>query len=76
MLKKKEIAQVEVIEEGSQDKKINIDWGRQGGIILGYIVILLGYYAFIANTLLFDQYGIEISYLDMDRTTIFWTYET
>ena len=76
MLKKKEIAQVEDIEEGSQDKKISIDWGRQGGAILGYLIIILGYYAFIANTLLVDQYGIEISYLDMDRTTIFWTYET
>ncbi len=76
MLEKKEKAQVEYLEGESQDKKISIDWGRQGGIILGYIVILLGYYAFIANTLLFDQYGIEISYLDMDRTTIFWTYET
>ena len=76
MLKKKEIEQVEEFEGESQDKKISIDWGRQGGIILGYIIIILGYYAFIANTLLFDQYGIEISYVDMDRTTIFWTHET
>jgi len=76
MLKKKEIEQVEKFEGESQDKKISIDWGRQGGVILGYLIIILGYYAFIANTLLFDQYGIEISYLDMDRTTIFWTYET
>jgi hypothetical protein len=76
MLKKKEIEQVEEFEGESQDRKISIDWGRQGGVILGYLVIILGYYAFIANTLLFDQYGLEISYLDMDRTTIFWTYET
>ncbi|MHA2287568.1 MAG: hypothetical protein ACXABG_02155, partial [Promethearchaeota archaeon] len=76
MLKKKEKAQVEYLEEESKDKKIYIDWGRQGGVILGYIVIVLGYYAFIANTLLFDQYGFEISYVDMDRTIIFWTYET
>ena len=75
MLKKKEIEQVE-FEGESQDRKIRIDWGRQGGAILGYLIIILGYYAFIANTLLVDQYGIEISYLDMDRTTIFWTYET
>jgi hypothetical protein len=76
MLKKKEKAQVEYLEGESQDKKISIDWGRQGGVILAYLVIILGYYAFIANTMLFDQYGIEISYLIMDRTTIFWTYET
>jgi len=76
MLKKKEIEQVEEFEGESQDRKISIDWGRQGGVILGYLIIILGYYAFIANTLLYDQYGLEISYLDMDRTTIFWTYET
>lgn len=76
MLKKKEKAQVEYLVGENQDKKISIDWGRQGGIILGYLVILLGYYAFIANTLLFDKYGVEISYLDMDRTIIFWTHET
>jgi len=76
MLKKKEIEQVEEFEGESQDRKISIDWGRQGGVIFGYLIIILGYYAFIANTLLYDQYGLEISYLDMDRTTIFWTYET
>jgi hypothetical protein len=76
MLEKKEIEQEQEFEGENQDKKIKIDWGRQGGAFLGYLIIILGYYAFIANTLLFDQYGVEISYLDMDRTTIFWTYET
>jgi len=76
MLKRKTKTQVEVYEEERQDKKVYIDWGRQGGVILGYIVIILGYYAFIANTLLVDEYGFDISYLDMDRTIIFWTYET
>ena len=76
MLKKKEKAQVEELVGESQDKKIYIDWGRQGGVILGYLVILIGYYAFIANTLLIDEYGFGISYVDMDRTTIFWTHET
>ena len=76
MLKKKKKVQVDESEGEIKNKRISIDWGRQGGIILGYLVIVLGYYAFIANTLLFDQYGQEISYVDMDRTIIFWTHET
>jgi hypothetical protein len=55
---------------------IKIDWGRQGGVILGYIVVLLGYYGIIANTMLFDAYGHWISFVDMDRTILFWTYTT
>jgi len=55
---------------------IKIDWGRQGGVIFGYIVIFLGYYGIIANTMLFDQYGHWISFVDMDRTILFWTYTT
>ncbi|NVM43401.1 MAG: hypothetical protein HWN79_00655 [Candidatus Lokiarchaeota archaeon] len=76
MLKKDEEEKIEYFEGETPDRKIYIDWGRQGGVILAYIVIVLGYYAFIANTLLFDEYGFDISYLDMDRTIIFWTYET
>ena len=55
---------------------IKIDWGRQGGVVLSYVVILLGYYGIIANTMLFDQYGHWISFVDMDRTILFWTYTT
>ena len=55
---------------------IKIDWGRQGGVILAYVVVLLGYYGIIANTMMFDQYGHWISYTDMDRTILFWTYTT
>ncbi|MFX0029566.1 MAG: hypothetical protein ACFE8B_10170 [Candidatus Hermodarchaeota archaeon] len=55
---------------------VKIDWGRQGGVILGYIVVLLGYYGIIANTMMFDEYGRWISFLDMDRTILFWTYTT
>lgn len=55
---------------------IKIDWGRQGGLIFGYIVVLLGYYGIIANTMLFDQYGHWISFEIMDRTILFWTYTT
>ena len=55
---------------------IKIDWGRQGGIILGYIVVLLCYYGIIANTLMFDKYGHWISFNDMDKTILFWTWKT
>jgi hypothetical protein len=55
---------------------IKIDWGRQGGVIFAYVVVLLGYYGIIANTMLFDQYGHWISFVDMDRTILFWTYTT
>ena len=55
-------------------KKISIDWGRQGGVILAYIVIMLSYYGIVANTLMFDQYGDWISFEDFDRTLLFWTY--
>jgi len=65
-------------ELNDYDRKghIKIDWGRQGGVILGYIVALLGYYGIIANTMMFDQYGKWISFLDMDKTILFWTYTT
>lgn len=61
-----------------RDKKghIKIDWGRQGGVIMAYIVILLGYYGIIANTMMFDWRGRWISFVDMDRTILFWTYTT
>lgn len=65
------MALVEVTE-----KKVKIDWGRQGGVIIGCLVILMGYYGIIANTMMFDQLGYWISYVDMDRTILFWTYQT
>ena len=55
---------------------IKIDWGRQGSVILGYIIALLGYYGIIANTMMLNQYGRWISYNDMDRTILLWTYTT
>lgn len=60
----------------NQDKKIKIDWGRQGGIVIGYIVILLGFHGIIANIMLIDELGNWISFIDMDRTILFWTYNT
>ena len=53
-----------------------IDWGRQGGVIFGYIIILFGYYGIIANTVMFDQYGNWISFTLMDRSILIYTYQS
>lgn len=60
----------------NQEKKINIDWGRQGGVIVGYIIILFGFHGIIANTMMIDELGSWISFVNMDRTILFWTYKT
>ncbi|MHA2270049.1 MAG: hypothetical protein ACXAB8_19815 [Promethearchaeota archaeon] len=39
------------MDERDRKGHIKIDWGRQGGVIIAYIVILLGYYGIIANNL-------------------------
>lgn len=74
MLKENE-AQMDELESEHQSK-ISIDWGRQGGVIIGYIIIALGFYGIIANTMMINALGEYISYTDMDRTILFWTYQT
>jgi len=65
-------------ENDSSEQKgfIKIDWGRQGGVILGYLAVFFGYFGVIANTMMIDESGLWISFHDMDRTILFWTYET
>ncbi len=53
-----------------------VDWGRQGGLIVGYIVVLLGYYGIIANTIMFNQYGEWISFLEMNKSILIYTYQS
>lgn len=53
-----------------------IEWGRQGGVIFGYIIVLLGYYGIIANTVMFDQFGNWISFVDMNDSLLIFTYLT
>ena len=53
-----------------------IEWGRQGGVIFGYIIVLLGYYGIIANTVMFDQFGNWISFVDMNESLLIFTYQT
>jgi len=60
---------------------IKIDWGRQGGVILAYIVVLLGYYGIVINIVMVDEWisltqQMWISFTGMDRTVFFWTYES
>jgi len=65
-------------ENESSERKgyIKIDWGRQGGVILGYLAVIFGYFGIIANTMMIDESGLWISFYDMDRTILFWTFET
>ena len=62
------------VEVEKQKKRIRIDFGRQGGIFLGYIIIILCFYGIIANTVMTDQFGEWIPFLDMDRTLLIWPY--
>lgn len=56
---------------------IKIDWGRQGGVILAYVVALLGYYGIIVNTVMYDDYGNWVSFtniineLDLSKVEIY-----
>ena len=63
-------------EEISDYDRIHISWGRQGGVIIGYVIIILGFFGSIANSMMFNQYGDWISYDSMDRTLLFWTYSS
>ena len=60
----------------TQKGYFKVDWGRQGGLIVGYIVVLLGYYGIIANTIMFDQYGDWISYTEMNKSILIYTYQS
>jgi hypothetical protein len=64
----------EGVEEATQKKRISIDFGRQGGIFLGYLIIILGFYGIIANTVMTNQYGEWIPNTDMDPTLLIWPY--
>jgi hypothetical protein len=60
-----ENSQSHEIKEKERKGHFRIDWGRQGGVILGYVVVLLGYYGIIANMVMFDVYGNWISFEDL-----------
>ncbi len=53
----------------------HLDWGRQGAVILAYIIVLLGYFGIVANIVLVNGIGLWIPYTEMDRTILIWTYK-
>jgi hypothetical protein len=66
----------EISSHDVKKKNIKIDWGRQGGVILGYTIVLLGFFGIIANTILIDRFGNWISHNEMDRTILIWPFLT
>ncbi len=59
---------------------IKIDFGRQGGFFLAYTIVLLGYYGIVANIVMVNQWislttQTWISFTEMERTVLFWTFE-
>ncbi|MHA2180024.1 MAG: hypothetical protein ACXAAH_01230 [Promethearchaeota archaeon] len=55
-----------------------IDWGRQGRVILAYILVFIGYYGIIVNFFMLDQGNNWFSFEDIPeavKSMIFWTYE-
>jgi len=64
-----------VSNNSGKRRRIKIDWGRQGGLILAYVLVMLGYYGIVANFIMVDELGRWISYLEMDRTILFWPFE-
>ena len=71
---KKEKEQIN-LSNFKKKRNVKIDWGRQGGVVLAYIIVLLGYYGIVANTIMLDEFRRWISFNDMDRTILFWTFE-
>jgi hypothetical protein len=64
------------LTEEEEKGHFGIDWGRQGGVFFLYIVVFLGYYGIIANTVMFDPYGNWISFIEMNRTILIYTYQS
>lgn len=66
----------EISSHDLKKRKVKIDWGRQGGVILAYVIVLLGFFGIIANTIMIDRFGNWISHNDMDRTILIWPFLT
>lgn len=76
--KERQYQKIDTVNDKQNNGHISINWGRQGGVILAYITVLLGFYGIIANLVMVDEYGKWISYLDprMDRNILIWPYQT
>ena len=77
------------MEDNERKGFVKIDWGRQGGVILAYIIVLLGYYGIVvniamvhptlgwysfSNTYNWDNYAIFFGH-DNISSMLFWTHE-
>jgi len=62
-------------DDSEIERHFHLDWGRQGAVIIIYIVVLLGYFGIVANILLVRYGGVSIPYTEMDPTILFWTYQ-
>ena len=68
------------IDHNNKKGHVKIDIGRQGSVLLAYMVILLGYYGIVANIIMVDQWisltnQIWMPFTEMDGTVLFWTFE-
>jgi len=61
--------------DSAKQRHVKIDWGGQGGVILVYIVVLLGYFGIIANTVMVDEFGDWLNNTELDPSVLFWTYK-
>ena len=52
-------------ENKIRKSKVKINWGRQGSVILAYIIILLGYFGIVANVAMVNEVGEYISFTEM-----------
>ncbi|OLS15746.1 MAG: hypothetical protein RBG13Loki_0640 [Promethearchaeota archaeon CR_4] len=57
-----------------EQKRVQINWGRQGGVFLAYAIVLLGYYGIVANFIMYQGNDVWLSFTEMDRTVLFWTF--
>ena len=77
-IKEKSLESINISTKEINKGYVSINWGRQGGVILLYLVGLIGFYGIIANIVMIDSFGDWISYLDprFDRRFLIWPYMT
>ncbi|MFX1567505.1 MAG: hypothetical protein ACFFCV_03960 [Promethearchaeota archaeon] len=70
----------QIRSDNNKKGSIKIDLGRQGSVFIAYTIVLLGYYGLVANIIMIDEWisfteQTWISFTEMERTVLFWTYE-
>ena len=77
-IKEKPIQNSNLFNKEINKGHVSVNWGRQGGVILCYLVVLIGFFGIIANVIMVDAYGNWIPYVDprFDRSFLIWPYKT